>query len=49
MEAGSVLKIISTDSAAEEDFRAWSRKTGNAFLECTRDGELLEIYIRKGA
>ncbi len=49
MEAGSVLKIISTDSAAEEDFRAWSRKTGNAFLECTRDGELFEIYIRKGA
>ena len=48
MADGSVLKILSTDGAAEEDFRAWSRKTGNTFLECTRDGDLLEIYIRKG-
>lgn len=48
MADGAILKIVSTDDAAEEDFRAWSRKTGNTFLECTRNNELLEIYVKKG-
>jgi TusA-related sulfurtransferase len=48
LEPGQVLKIVATDEAADEDFRAWSRKTGNTFLDSRWEGEVLEIYIRKG-
>ena len=48
LEPGQVLKIVATDEAADEDFRAWSRKTGNTFLNSGWEGEVLEIFIRKG-
>ena len=48
LEPGQVLKIVATDEAADEDFRAWSRKTGNTFLDSRWEGEVLEIFIRKG-
>jgi tRNA 2-thiouridine synthesizing protein A len=47
LEPGQILKIVATDEAAEEDFKAWARKTGNTFLDSRREGEVLEIYIRK--
>jgi tRNA 2-thiouridine synthesizing protein A len=47
LEPGQILKIVATDEAAEEDFKAWARKTGNTFLDSRREEEVLEIYIRK--
>jgi TusA-related sulfurtransferase len=50
--SGGVVKVLSTDRAAEHDYPAWCRNTGHAFLGHTietddRWGALIVPYIRK--
>jgi tRNA 2-thiouridine synthesizing protein A len=52
LPGGSVVKVLSTDRAAEEDYPAWCRNTGHGFLgHATADdprwGSLIVSYIRK--
>lgn len=47
-----VVKVLSTDTAAEHDYPAWCRSTGHAFLAHLREqdpawGSLIVSYIRK--
>lgn len=49
---GSVVKVLSTDRAAEADYPAWCRNTGHAFLghaaaADARWGSLVVSYLRK--
>ncbi len=51
---GSVVKVLSTDRAAEQDYPAWCRNTGHAFLghaseDDDRWGPLIVSYVRKKA
>lgn len=48
MEKGEVLEVLADDPAAEEDFKAWCRRTGNELLGIERgEGGEFRIYIRK--
>ncbi|MBI2333017.1 MAG: sulfurtransferase TusA family protein [Chloroflexi bacterium] len=38
LEAGQILKMISTDAGSPPDIAAWSRQTGNELLLSTEDG-----------
>jgi tRNA 2-thiouridine synthesizing protein A len=49
---GGIVKVLSTDPAAEHDYPAWCRNTGHAFLghSTERDerwGALIVSYIQK--
>ena len=51
---GAVVKVLSTDPAAEHDYPAWCRNTGHAFLghlvaADERGGPLVVSYIRRKA
>jgi len=48
MEAGTILKILSTDRGAIADFPAWADDTGNELLAWHEEGSTLVFYIRKG-
>lgn len=47
LAVGDVLLIRATDVGAEEDLGVFCETKGHAFLECRRDGEILEIRIQK--
>ena len=52
LPSGSVVKVLSTDRVAEQDYPAWCRNTGHAFLGHAtvadeRWGPLIVSYIRK--
>jgi tRNA 2-thiouridine synthesizing protein A len=54
LSPGAVVKVLSTDPAAEHDYPAWCRNTGHAFLGHTlttdeRGGPLVLSYIRRKA
>ena len=51
---GGVVKVRSTDAAAEHDYPAWCRNTGHTFLghrlePDERWGPLIASYVRKKA
>lgn len=51
---GGVVKVLSTDRAAEQDYPAWCRNTGHVFLghveeDDDRWGPLIVSFIRKRA
>lgn len=47
MEAGQVLKMISTDAGSVPDVNAFSAKTGNELLGHEEDGGTFTFYIKK--
>lgn len=42
-----LVRILSTDPAAEHDYPAWCRNTGHLFLGHERDGAVIVSYLRK--
>lgn len=46
---GQLLRVLSTDPAAEEDYPAWCRNTGHAFLRHEHDDGVIVSLIRKRA
>jgi tRNA 2-thiouridine synthesizing protein A len=46
---GRLVRVLSTDLAAEDDYPAWCRNTGHTFLGHQRDGAVIVSHIRKRA
>lgn len=46
---GQLVRVLSTDPAAEHDYPAWCRNTGHTFLRHERDGGVIVSYVRKRA
>jgi len=47
MEPGEVLKVLTTDPAAEIDFRVFSEVTGNKILSLKEEEKHLVFFLRK--
>ena len=47
LAVGGLLTVRATDPAAEQDFPAYCRQTGNELVSIERDGEVLVFVIRK--
>ncbi len=46
---GQLIRVLSTDPAAEHDYPAWCRNTGHAFLWHERDAGVIVSLLRKRA
>lgn len=44
---GQLIRVLSTDPAAEEDYPAWCRNTGHAFVRHEREDGLIVSFLRK--
>lgn len=47
MEAGEVLEVIADDPAAEEDIKSLVKHLGQEILRIHKEGNVLQILIRK--
>ena len=47
LEAGQILKMISTDAGSPPDIEAWSRQTGNELLLSTKEGNKFIFLLKK--
>ena len=45
--SGETLLVLSTDTAAVEDFRAFCAEAAHGFVDWAQDGEVYRITIRK--
>ena len=44
---GQLVRVLSTDPAAEHDYPAWCRNTGHAFLRHERQDGVIVSFLRK--
>ncbi len=44
---GEILKVEADDPAAEEDIKAWAKRTGHEIVKFEKDGVFLTFYIKK--
>ena len=44
---GEILEILADDPAAEEDFKAWAKRTGQRILEIEKTDEGMRFLIQK--
>jgi tRNA 2-thiouridine synthesizing protein A len=45
---GQILRVVATDSGAVQDFKAFSKQTGNELLECREvNGEFIFLIKKK--
>jgi len=44
---GEVLEVLADDPAAEEDIKAWAKRTGQTVLEIEKTGEGMRFLIKK--
>ena len=47
LEAGQVLKLLSTDRGSVADIPAWAESTGNALIEWHEEGGEFVFHLRK--
>ena len=47
LKVGETLEVMADDPAAEEDLKAWAKRTGQKMLEIKRTGEGLRFLINK--
>ncbi len=47
LDAGQVLKMISTDAGSPPDIAAWSRQTRNELLLSTVENEKFVFFLKK--
>lgn len=47
MQSGEVLKVITTDPHAEQDFQAFCKQTGNALLAQAAQGEACWHFLSR--
>jgi len=48
LPAGQLVRVLSTDPAAEHDYPAWCDNTGHTFLRHEHDNGLIVSFLRKG-
>ncbi len=48
LQAGDILKVISTDPGSVPDMSALSRRTGNEIVDQTESGGVYVFYFKKG-
>ena len=46
---GDTLEVLATDPGAVANFQAFARSTGHELLECTDEGGVIRLLIRKTA
>jgi tRNA 2-thiouridine synthesizing protein A len=44
---GETLEVLADDSAAEEDLKAWAKRTGQKILEIEKTSEGIRFLIKK--
>ena len=44
---GEILEVLADDPAAEEDLKAWAKRTGQKILEIEKTGEGMRFLILK--
>jgi TusA-related sulfurtransferase len=47
LAVGATLEVLADDSAAEEDLKAWAKRTGQKILEIEKTSEGLRFLIKK--
>jgi tRNA 2-thiouridine synthesizing protein A len=47
LAVGETLEVLADDSAAEEDLKAWARRTGQKILEIEKTNEGIRFLIKK--
>jgi TusA-related sulfurtransferase len=47
LAVGETLVVLADDSAAEEDLKAWAKRTGQKILEIEKTSEGLRFLIKK--
>ena len=47
LAVGQTLEVLADDPAAEEDLKAWAKRTGQKILEIERTKEGLRFLIKK--
>ncbi len=47
LKPGDVLELLTDDPAAEEDIKAFCKKTGNELIKIKKEGNILRFLIRK--
>ena len=47
IKVGEILKVEADDPAAEEDIKAWAKRTGNEIIKFEKEGNILTFYIKK--
>jgi TusA-related sulfurtransferase len=47
INVGQILKVEADDPAAEEDLKAWAKRTGNEIVKFEKEGILLTFYIKR--
>ncbi len=47
LQAGDVLKVVSTDPGSVRDFQAFARQTGNELVDQTNAGDEFVHYLRR--
>lgn len=47
IQVGEILKVEADDPAAEEDIKAWAKRTGHEILKFEKEETILTFYIKK--
>ncbi|UCF49349.1 MAG: sulfurtransferase TusA family protein [Thermoplasmatales archaeon] len=47
LKIGEILKIEADDPAAEEDIKAWAKRTGHEIIKFEKQGTILTFFIKK--
>ena len=47
LEPGDVLEMLADDPAAEEDMKAWAKRTGNKLLSLEKTSDGIRFLIQK--
>jgi len=47
LQPGSLVRVLSTDPAAEDDYPAWCRNTGHVFQRHERVNGVIVSFVRK--
>ena len=47
LAVGEILEVLADDPAAEEDLKAWAKRTGQKILEIEKTTEGLRFLIKK--
>jgi len=47
LAVGEILEVLADDPAAEEDLKAWAKRTGQKILEIEKTDEGMSFLIQK--
>jgi TusA-related sulfurtransferase len=47
LNIGEILKLEADDPAAEEDIKAWAKRTGHKIIKFLKEDTIITFYIKK--